>query len=132
MKRIWLKICLATFRRLDLTLEERNLCTDLVLAKLEALPLRDIIKSSDEGILINGKPADLDILKVLRESALQALDNRAFNLIGEQVVWLAVQNGVHKGDTPEKLHFYRAAIWFSEQFKAHLQVLAGYGQEMPI
>lgn len=129
MKRWWLKLCLATFKRFDLTLEERNLCTDAVLDRLEALPLADIIKNSEEGILINGKPANIDVLRALRESAIAALDNKALNFMGEQVVWLAVQNAVHKGDTPEKIHFYRAAIWYSEQLKSHLQALAGYGQE---
>lgn len=127
MKWILFKVWL----NLDLTLEERNKLSTLVLDKLEALPLRDIITASDEGIFINGKQADIDTLKALRESAHAALDNRALNFIGEQVVWLAVQNAVHKGDTPEKIHFYRAAIWFSEQLKAHLRVLAGY-EESPL
>lgn len=132
MKRLWLKICLATFRCLDLTLEERNLCTDAILTGLEALPLRDIITSSTEGVLINGKAVDIGVLRTLRDSAIQALDNRALNFIGEQVVWLAVQNAVHKGDTPEKIHFYRAAIWFNEQLRAHLQILAGKTTESPL
>lgn len=122
--RLLVKWALGIIQRADLTIQERTLCTGMVLDKLDALPLRAIVESSDEGILINGKPVDLDKLRVLREASIAALDNQALNFIAEQVVWLAIQRGIHNGDTPEKLYFYRAAIWFSEQMKAHLQILA--------
>jgi hypothetical protein len=121
------KWALGVIQRSDLTIAERTACIGAVLEKLEALPLKDIVSSSEDGVLINNKPVDIDKLRVLRESAIQALDNQAFNLIGEQVVWIAIQRGIHNADTPEKLYFYRAAIWFSEQVKAHLQVLAQQG-----
>lgn len=124
MRRLLLKLCLAVFRRLDLTLEERNLCTGAILDKLEALPLHDIITSRDGEVLINGKSANLDMLRALRESAIAAIDNRALNYIAEQVVWVAVQRGVHQALKPEDMYFYRAAIWVMEQLKAHLRTLA--------
>lgn len=123
--RLLVKLALGVLRRSDLTIQERTLCTGLVLDKLEALPLRDIITSSDEGILINKIPVSVEKLRLLRESAKSALSNQALDYIGQQVVWLAIQRGIHNADTPEKLYFYRAAIWFSEQLKAHLETLAG-------
>lgn len=129
--RLFVKWALRVIQRADLTIEERTLCTGAILEKLEALPLHAIVETSDEGILINGKVVDIEVLRVLRESAIKALDNRAFNFIAEQVVWIAIQRGIHNGDTPEKLYFYRAAIWFSEQMKAHLQILAQQRPELP-
>ena len=132
MKRFWLNVCLRTFKRLDLTQEERTLCTAAILDKLEALPLRAIVTDSDEGILINGKQADIDTLRALRDSAISALDNKALNFIGEQVVWIATDRVIRKALTPEESYFYRAAIWFGEQLKEQLQILAGYGKESPL
>lgn len=129
--RLLVKWALKVIQHSDLTIDERTLCTGIVLQKLEAWPLRSIIEDSDEGILINGKQLNIEKLKVLRESAKAALDNQALNLIGEQVVWIAIQRGLHNADTPEKLYFYRAAIWFSEQLKAHLQILAQQSPELP-
>ena len=122
--RLVVKWALGVIQRSDLTIAERTACIGSVLDKLEALPLRDIITNSEEGILINGRPLDIEKLRVLRDAAKVALDNQALNFIGEQVVWIAIQRGIHNADTPEKLYFYRAAIWFSEQMKAHLQILA--------
>jgi hypothetical protein len=127
--RFSVKLALNVLKRVDLTMQERTACTSLVLDKIEALPLSAIITEGEGGILINGKPVDIETMKVLRDSAKAALDNRAFNFIGEQVVWIAIQRGIHNADTPEKLYFYRAAIWFGEQMKSHLQILA---QQSPI
>lgn len=132
MKRFWLKVCLHIFRRLDLTIEERNLCTEAILDKLEALPLRDIIKSSEEGVLINGKPADIDTLRALRDSAIAALNNTALNYCGDQVAFLATDRVIRKALTIDEAYFYRAALWFGEQLKVHLQTLSGYGQDSPL
>lgn len=116
-------------RQTELSTAERIALTGAVLEKLEALPLRAIVENTEQGILIHGKPVDIDKLRVLRESAIAAIDNQAINYMAEQVVWIAVQRGIHNADTPDKLFFYRAAIWFSEQLKAHLQILAGQVQE---
>ena len=115
----------------NLSLAERNELIIHILDKLEALPLRDIISSSDEGILINGKPADIEKLRLLRDSANAAIENYALNYIGEQVMWVATERLTKKITTPEELFFYRAALWFGEQLKAHLKILAGY-QESPL
>lgn len=118
------KIALAILRKSELTLADRTLFTGVLLDGVEGLPIRDIITNSDEGILINGKLADVDTLRVLRDSAKAALENKALDYIGQQVMWLAVQRGIINADTPEKLYFYRASIWFGEQLKQHLAVLA--------
>lgn len=122
--RFLVKFALGVLRRSDLTVAEQTACLGAVLGKLEALPIKEIIGQTDEGITINGMPLTIDKIKTLRESALAALENQALNIVGEQVVWTAIQRGIHNADTPEKLYFYRAAIWFGEQLKAHLRILA--------
>ena len=114
-----------------LTLAERNSLSTVLLDKLEALPIRDIITTSDEGILINGKGLSLEKLRVLREAAIAAIDNQAFNLVGDQVRWVATERLLNKVTIPEDIYFYRAAIWFIEQMRAHLQILAQQRPELP-
>lgn len=117
----------------DLSLAERNLFTELVLDRLDALPLHDIITVGDEGeLLINGSVVDLEKARDLHVLANAALDNKAEKLIDEQVMWAAMVNGLHKGDTPEKLYFYRAAIWFGQQRENLLRLLAQREQEPPL
>lgn len=129
--RLFVKLALGVLKRSDLTVAEQTACLGAVLGKLEALPIKEIIGQTDEGITISGRPITIDKVKTLREAAVAALDNQALNIIGEQVVWTAIQRGIHNADTPEKLYFYRAAIWFSEQLKAHLQILAQQNQVEP-
>lgn len=126
--RLSVKLALALLRR-DLTLEERVATTSLLLDKNGALPLKEVFEYKDDGVFIMGKPADQKQLLALRESALQALENRAFNIIGEHVLWTAVQRGVHQAVKPEDLYFYRAAIWVIEQMKANLNALVSLGRE---
>lgn len=118
--------------RADLSLEDRNLLTSKILDKLEALPIRDILTIGDSGeILISGRPLDFEKARQLRESARAALTNSALLLLQNQILYLAVQRGLHQGDTPEKLYFYRAAIWFGLQLEDMLKNLAQVGEQEP-
>lgn len=112
-----------------LTLQERNLFTGLILDKLDAAPLSAILHIGDNGeILVNGSPIELEMAQILHTAANAALDNRAEKLIKEQVLWVALVNGVHNGDSPEKLYFYRSAIWWEQQRERILHFLASREQ----
>lgn len=124
MKRLAIRMLLGFLGR-DLTLADRNLLISGILDGLDALPLRDTIVVSEAGLVINGRLAEIDELKVLYTSAKMALDNKALKLINDQVLWNAIKEGLHNGDDPVKLLFYRSAIWFGEQQKIFLQTLAG-------
>ena len=109
----------------DLTLQERNLFTNLILDKVDAAPLYAILQTEDDGsIIVNGSPIDMEMAHVLHAAANSALDNKAEKLIKEQVLWLAIVNGFHNGDSPEKLHFFRAAIWWEQQREKILHLLS--------
>lgn len=122
--RLLTKWALKVIKEADLSIEDRNRLVINILDKLEALPLGAILTVSNGEILINGKEVDIDKLRVLREYAQSALSNQASNLVDEQVMWLAVTEGLAKGLPPESLLFYRAALWFGEQRKRYLQMLA--------
>lgn len=123
---MWRKFIIWSFANLELTPHERHLCTGLLLTKLDALPLRDIISTSDAGeILINGSPLDIDKARALREAAIQALSNKAIALAEERVMWTAVKGGLQRGLKPEEMTFYQAAIWWGQQLRIHLALLSG-------
>lgn len=116
----------------DLSVEERNLCTGILLDKLEAVPLGAIISTNDAGeILINGKEQDIEKLTDLREYAIAAVQNKALQLVWEQVRWTAFRDGLASGHPDTVLQFYRAALWFSDSLKQQLALLAG-SQELPL
>lgn len=122
------KLALGVLRRADLTISERGLFTGIVLEKLGAIPLHALITSSEEGILIHGEPLSIEKMRVLRESALQALDNQALNIIADQVRFVAFKEGLATGRPPEELIFFRSALWFCEQLKSYLQTLSQQGE----
>ena len=106
------------------SLEARTILTNAVLDKLQARHLHAIITSDENGVLVNGERLEYERAILLRESAKGALNNQARQLVRESVMSLATTRGVLEGDTPEKLYFYRAAIWFGDQETAHLRILA--------
>lgn len=130
----WLTwFCITLLRWSDLPLRERAMLTSALLQHLEALPLRDMISYSDEGILlVNGQQLGFEKMKVLREAAIAALGNQALQLLEQQVLSVAVQRGLHQADTTEKVMFYRAAIWYGGQLAEHLQKFAQQGQELSL
>lgn len=114
----------------DFSLEDRNEIVIHILDNLQALPLSSIIDTNDDGeILINGRSLDIEKAKQLRESARIALDSISLKVVNEQVLFIAITGGLHNATSPESLYFYRAAIWFSQQLKNQLNILAQRTEE---
>lgn len=141
MRRMLVKFALGVFKRADLTDEERSLCTGLILDRIGAAPLRAMISFVDElgehgvvhrTLLVNGEELDVEKLRVLREAAKVAIENASFNLVADQVRWLAFKEGLATGRPAAELIFFRAALWFIEEMKKHLQLLAQQDQELPL
>jgi len=109
----------------NLSLKNRTILTTALLKNLVAIQSCDIIKTNEEGKLaVNGRELDFEGAKILRESAISALDNQAWKFVKEQVEFEAVKIGVHFGDTPEKVFFSKAAIWQGLQVEEFLKKLA--------
>lgn len=91
--------------------------TKLIAAVLEsnnAVPLNKIIELTPDGImLVNGKPVEYEHMINIRDGARAMLNNPARIVVRDEVAAIAGTRGVVEGDTPEKLYFYRAALWVS-------------------
>lgn len=109
----------------DLSIEDRALLTTLILDKVGALPLQDLVLIHEGGTLsINGKQIDGETARNLQQSAKAALRNSAMNLIRQQVLFTAITIGVHKLERVDQSFFARAAIWFGQQEELYLKLLA--------
>ena len=108
-----------------LELSEKNLLFGLIIERMDAYPLSAILYTDDLGqLILKGEVVDLDKAKQLYMSANDAIDNKAEQLIDLQMLWEATVNGILDGDSPEKLLFFRAAIWWHQQRQRYLRLLA--------
>jgi len=122
-----LSVRLAKFllERGDLSVKDSAILTSVVLNKLGALPYEEAIQITDDGsLMVNGKTLDFEQMKKLRESALGATTNLALNLVFEQIKFLAVVEGVHKGSSIEQMYFGRTAIWAIQNIQKALDTLS--------
>lgn len=111
--------------RRELSLDQRLTLSTMIMDNLDALPIRDIIYVNDSQQLIVGDHVvDLEQMKLLREHAITALENKSLALIRNQVAYTAVSNGIHKAVTPEAMLFNRAAIWYHQTLEIQLKFLA--------
>lgn len=109
----------------NLSLKERNEIVMHILDNLGALPLSAIIQVSDDGsMLINNRSLDAEKALQLRESAKNALNNQAFILINQQVMYEALIHGGLKSLDVNGLMFTRAAVWWGQRLEDHLKILA--------
>lgn len=104
---------------------DRATLTNVVLDSIQALPTHAIITVDENKIFIRGSALDGERALVMREGAQSALNNVALRTIQEQVLYQAISLGVHQALTPEQMHFAKAAIWYGEEEKKLLQLLAG-------
>lgn len=120
-------------RGMELSDEERNLCTGLLLDKLGAIPLRDILyQDTDTGtVMVKGEEIDFRMAQDLRNGANAALDNRTLTLIREQVAYESAVQALAKANTLSDLIFFRAALWWGEQVQKKLEFLAAR-KELPL
>ena len=114
----------------DLSIQERNFLTNVILDNLDALPINGIIEANDAGeILINGSSLDIEKIKQVREAARIAADSPVLKLIREQVTYTAIVNGINKATTPENMNFYKAAVWFGQEEDKIINLLAQRTEE---
>ena len=123
MTKLAIKFIKILLRR-NLSIDEANELTALVLDKTGALPFKEIITHEGNELYINGVPVDFEKARLIRESALAALENPALRIVREQAAFAAVSYGVHKAETPAQMFFARAALWWAQQEQRFLEILA--------
>lgn len=114
--RLGTKLAVFLLKNGRLTNEQRQILTICLFDQLGALPLRArITEDISSTIFIDGKALKVDVAKRLRESSRLMLSNFARTFVREQVVWMAVQKGVHENISPEQGLFAKAALWFFQE-----------------
>jgi hypothetical protein len=113
-------------RSSDLTNEDRQLLTTLVLSRLGVLPLRASITVDATGqVFVNGTKPDVEVARQLRESAKSMLTSFARRFVRETTIFLAIKQGVHENLSPEQGLFAKAALWQMQEEQTLLELLAG-------
>lgn len=108
-----------------LTNDEADLLTRIVLEKVHAAPITDILFVDERGVLhVDGKAIDIDKMRQLRDAARLALQNPALTLIRAQVARQASVLAAIKAETTRDLVFARAALWWGDEELKKLQILA--------
>lgn len=111
--------------KLPLSMKQRTKLVGAILEGLNAAPLSDIVDVAPDGkLMLDGHPVEYERAIQLRNAAIAALENGARLAIKEQVLSIAAKRGIVQGDTPEKLYFYRAAIWWGKTEEEILLKLA--------
>ncbi len=118
---------IAQLRKTNLPLEDRSALTALLLEKVNALPINNTIVLTPHGIQVNGRTLDADQFISFRESCVALNDNPARKVIQEQVRYLAVVEGIHKGLSPEQILFAKTALWNMQKEQELIEEIASYG-----
>lgn len=112
-------------KKKTLSVEERQLCTALLLDRLGALPLRAKIVVDETGkVFVNGRTLEAEHATRLKQAAVAMRNNAARNLVRETVTFMAITDGVHKNINPEMGLFAKAALWFLQEENALYDTLA--------
>lgn len=120
------RLAILALKDSNMDLEDRSLCTAALLNGLNALPLRSIISTNEQGVLlINGKVVEREKFVQLSQSAKSALDSTARRLINDQVTYAAVEMAVHKALTTDQIMFAKAALWYIKEEESLYRLLAG-------
>lgn len=115
--------------KLPLTIQQRTKLVCAILDANNAVPLSDVLtERKGVGLMLNGEPLGYDKAIQLRNSARMALNNQALGHIRNQVASIAGRRGIAEGDTPDKLIFYRAALWWGSMELEVLNTLAAFSE----
>ena len=109
------KKLIATLKKSNLSLEDRSALITALLDKLHALPLDNTLVIEKDGIIINGKPLELEQVINFKDSCIALQENVARKVIQEQIRYLASNLGMYKATTFEELYFYKSALWCLNQ-----------------
>jgi hypothetical protein len=111
--------------KLPLNMRQRTRLVGAILDSNNAVSLNDLIIVDSAGrLIVGGEIVDHELAVKLRDGARYALDNQTLKIVREQVAATAGKRGVSEGDTPEKLYFYRAALWWGKKEDELLTMLA--------
>lgn len=112
-----IKRLLSLFEDATLTQEEVALCTAVLVRKIRALPIRDILIFDEHGTIVSiaGRPLEMEVAMQMREGALALLKNPTRKIVREQIRYMAMSIGVHQGFNEAQVIFAKAALWLDDE-----------------
>lgn len=115
----------------DINIKYRALILNTLLDKLAMLPLRSIISVNDNGsLVIRGKELDIEEINLLRESAKALRDNRAFQLIQDEALFVAHSYAVNGTKCFEDIYAAKMAVWWGLEENKNIKLLAGENPDL--
>jgi len=95
---------------------QKTRVTNELLKNINAVPIHEIITYDQQGsLVIQGRKLEFEQAQALLMNMEALKNNNARKLIREQVAFEAIKLGLHQGETPEKILFAKAALWYAEQ-----------------
>lgn len=119
----------------QLSVEDRNLLTTVLLQKLGAVPVHARIQLESDAmggivrILIDGQPLTPQKAARLGPAARSLQRNFAYKFVQETLDFMAIKQGVHFNTTPEQGLFAKAILWQHNEEKQLIGALAGQGAD---
>lgn len=115
-----------------LSLEEKNLLINTLLDKLAMLPVRSIIETSDDGsLIIRGKKLDMEEQNLIHESAMSLKTNRAFGLIQDEILYIAMTYAVNGVTNLDQLYCAKMAVWWGQNEHRLVKLLSEKNPDLP-
>jgi hypothetical protein len=118
------KVIVLALRSVRITGEDKARVTTVLLSNIGALPFRDVFAYDLDGsVYVNGKKLSQEQLIALKESCKALNDSFSRKLINEQIRFIAVNEGVHKGLNSDMILFAKAALWVMDQEETMISTL---------
>jgi len=110
------KLTVWLLRKGNLDQEDQMKITTALIDNIGLLPVSAIITHDDNGQLyVSGKKITTEQAVRLRQSAMALKDNYARRIFRDQIAFLAIEMGVHKGLTPDLIMFSKASLWYVQE-----------------
>ena len=85
---------------------------------INSFPLENVLTTTTQGATCaNGRELTMEELVKFRQSISALRDNWAFQLLADQILYLAIKIGIHEGHTTERLMFSKSVIYFLTKMK---------------
>lgn len=95
--------------------------TSALLKNLNAFPLTEVFTPTKTGaILVSGRRLSLEETNNFLTGIASLKSNFAFQVLSDQIMFKAIQQGIHQGFTPEQIMFSKTALWYFQCMKEYL------------
>jgi hypothetical protein len=116
MTKLLIKFIAYIIRKKKFSLENKTKIMNALIENLKIVPINAIIRLDEQNqLVVNGVTIGYEEAKVLRESAKLLLHSNARKLIHNQLIFEAINLGIHQGVNTEQILFSKAVIWLLKE-----------------